>query len=379
MASKLSVVIIDSDVESIKSMQKYIGKLGDHVSVEGVSSNFDGGYELIHRKRPSLVIMEIGDDVSVAAERIQTILSRFPQVSVFGTSDDRSSDTILSLMRAGMSEYILRPVTEVDLVCALQKIGRLWLVKPVEGKERGLVYSAFSPKGGVGCTTLAINLATNIHQITGKPTLLMDLDMTAGDVTTFLNIRPAYSMTDVISNVTRLDKSFLQGVITRHDSGIQVLAEPQSIGENISFTCENFRRVMDIIRTMFSYVVLDVKASLDDCNSAALEMSDVILMVFVLSLPGIRNIQRYMDYFEKKGIGKGNLQLVVSRYVKKGDIRLEDAERILRQKISFTIPNEYETAMACLNKGMPASSFDAKSKLNLAIREIAQSVVSRKK
>ena len=114
-----------------------------------------------------VVIMEVGEDINLAIERIGQLSSRFPQVSIFATSTDKSSDTILKVMRAGATEYLLRPVSNTDLTFALQKIGRLRLVKPAED-EAGRIITVFSPKGGAGVTTIAINLATNIHEITGR-------------------------------------------------------------------------------------------------------------------------------------------------------------------------------------------------------------------
>ncbi len=173
-------------------------------------------------------------ELDVCIDRIQMMLSRFPQLSVFAVCDDRSADTILKVMRAGAVEYLLRPVSDVDLTAALQKIGRLWIAKPVEEVEQGHIYAFYSPKGGVGVTTLAVNTATSIHNLTKKPTIVVDLDLIAGDVTTFLNMSPSYSISDVTMNTSRLDASFLQGVIARHESGIHVLAEPKKVEEGVA-------------------------------------------------------------------------------------------------------------------------------------------------
>ena len=159
MAQNITVVIIDSDIDSINNMTNYIKKLDSKVVIEGTATTFERGYELVHRKRPMVVIIEINKDVDVAIERITQILNRFPQVSVFATSEDKSSDTILKVMRAGATEYLLRPVAETDLAFALQKLGRLWLTRAVPEDEAGRIFTIFSPKGGVGVTTIAITIA----------------------------------------------------------------------------------------------------------------------------------------------------------------------------------------------------------------------------
>ncbi len=380
MSQGISTVIIDRDTDTLNIVAKYIRNLGDHASVDGVATDFEGGYELIHRKKPMVVIMEVcSDDLDLSLERMKMIVNRFPQVSIFAMCEDKSSDTILKVMRAGAAEYLLKPLSEVDLVSSLQKLGRLWVAKPAPEAETGQLITFFSPKGGVGVTTLAINVAINLHEATGKPTIIVDLDLEAGDVSTFLNLKPTYTISDVTANMTRLDKSLLQGVITKHDSGVYVLAEPQRIEEGVSITGDDIRKVLGLLKMMFHYIVIDTEAGLNDRTRAAVDMSDTIFLTFVMSLPGIKNIQRHLHYFEKLGVRKDKMNLLVNRYLKKGDIQTEDAEKILKHKIFWAIPNEHSTAIASLNKGVPISEFEPKSKLNQAIKELAASLAARRR
>lgn len=377
MTQGISVVIIDSDIDSINNIVKYIKNLGDSVTIEGTATTFESGYELVHKKRPMVVIMEVGEDIIAGLERIEQTLNRFPQVSIFATSADQSSDTILKVMRAGATEYLLRPVAQADLSYALQKIGRLWVTRRVPEEETGRIFTVFSPKGGVGVTTIAVNLATDIYEATKKPTILVDLDLNAGDVTTYLNMKPSYTITDVTVNITRLDKSFLQGVIARHESGIFVLAEPQRVEEGVAISGSEIRKVLGLLKTMFAYIIIDAE-SLYERTTAAIEMSDLILLVFYMSLPSIKNIQRYLKFFEKGGFGKGKVKLIANRYLKKGEIKIEDAEKALNYPVFCTIPNDYDTSMACLNKGVPLYVGAPRSQMNLSIKELAQAVIASK-
>jgi pilus assembly protein CpaE len=374
----IPIVIISSDPDSTNNITNLINKLGSHASVEGVATTFNSGFEVIHKKRPLVAILDVREgDLDTCIDAIHNILDRFPRISIFTASDDRSSETILKVMRAGATEYLLKPVSEVDLTSALQKLGRLWITKPDATVEHGEIYTVFSPKGGVGVTTISINLATNIHTITKKPTLLVDLDLTAGDVTTFLNLRPTYTISDVTTNMSRLDTSFLKGVIQKHDSGINILAEPKNVEDGVSISADDIKRVLKILKTMFPYIVLDTEPILNNRTLAAIEMSDVILLTFVLTLPGIRNMQRYLTYLEKINIKREKIKLVVNRYLKKGDIKIEEAEKVLKHPIFLSIPNEYNTAIACLNKGVPISTYDTKSKLNVALKELAITLVAK--
>jgi len=377
MPQSISVVIIDNDVESVNNLVKYVTHLGDHVVVEGVANSFANGFELIHKKRPMVVILDVCEAGEIAVERIGTILNRFPQMTIFATCTDKSADTILRVMRAGAAEYLLKPVAESDLASALQKLGRLWIVKPSAEAETGRIFTLFSPKGGIGVTTIAINLATNISGSTNKPTILVDLDLDAGDVTTFLNLKPAYTISDVTVNISRLDKNFLKSVITKHESGIFVLAEPQKVEDGVSISGSDLRKVLGLLKTMFPFVVVDTATVLDERTMAAIELSDTILIPFVLSLPGIKNIQRYLTYFEKMGY-KNKVKLIVNRYLKRGDIKIEDAEKVLSHQVFWSVPNDYDEAMMCLNKGVPASIGAPRSHLNLSINDLARTIVSKK-
>ena len=378
MTQGITVVIIDSDIDSINSIVKHIKNMEDNVTIEGTATTFESGYQLVHKKRPMVVIMEVGEDIIAGLERIEQTLSRFPQLSIFATCTDKSSDTILKVMRAGATEYLLRPVAQTDLSYALQKIGRLWVTKRVPEEDVGRIFAVFSPKGGVGVTTIATNLAIDIYEATKKPTILVDLDLTAGDVTTYLNMKTSYTISDVTVNIARLDKSFLQGVLAKHESGIFVLAEPQRVEEGVSISGSEIRKLLGLLKTMFAYIIIDAE-SLYERTTAAIEMSDLILLVFYMSLPSIKNIQRYLKFFEKGGFGRDKVKLVANRYLKKGEIKVEDAEKALNYPVFWTIPNDYDTSMTCLNKGVPFSAGAPRSLLNLSIKELAQTIIAAKK
>ncbi|HLC18313.1 MAG TPA: AAA family ATPase [Thermodesulfobacteriota bacterium] len=374
MNPNIAIVIIDSDTDSVKTMVSFIQHLGDHASIEGVASNFESGIEMVHKKRPNVVIMELTDGIDDAVGKVHSILERFPRTSIFVTSSDRSADTILKVMKAGATEYILRPITEEDLSSALQKMGRLWITKPAPEAEVGKVYTLFSPKGGVGVTTLAVNLATNVHKVTGKPTVIVDLDLDAGDVTTFLNIKSTYTISDVTTNMSRLDESFMKGVITKHPSGVHVLAEPQNVDEGARIPGSDITKLIELLKTMFDYIIIDTGAVIDERTIEAIKMSDSIMVVLIMSLPGIRHLQRYLKYFDKLGL-RDRVKIIVNRYIKKGDIRIEDAEKVLGRSIAFSIPNEYDLAMRCLNKGIPISEENPRSGVNTAMEDISKEII----
>ncbi len=373
MWNGISVVVIDGDVDSVKSTVQYIRDFDIPVRVEGVAANFNKGYEMIYKKKPAVVIMDICGEQGADIGKISTVHDRFPGTSIFAVCNDSSTESILSAMRSGAAEYLLRPLNESDLLSAFRKLDRAWGGGVGPKARTGRICTLFSPKGGVGVTTLAINLATNIFNVTGKPTILVDLDLSAGDVSTFLNLSPSYNISDVTVNISRLDRHFLKSVVSRHDSGIFVLAEPHRVEEGVSISAAELMKVLELLKKMFDYVVIDTQTVLDKRTMTAVEMSDLLLLPFVLSLPGIKNVRRHLTYFERS-VSRNKVKLIVNRYHKKGDIDLEEAARVLNRDIFSIIPNSYDIAIRCLNKGVPFSSYEPDSELNRAIRGLAVQV-----
>src|SRR3989337_1793123 len=166
MPQNIPVVIIDRDADDVGKIVNYIKHFGGHVAIEGVANSFESGFEIIYKKRPMVVIMEMEEEKGIDATtgKIAAILQRFPQMYIFVTSEDKSSDAILKIMRAGAAEYILKPNSHQDLASALQQVERLWISKAPAEAEKGRIYTLFSPKGGVGLTTIATNLAADIYE-----------------------------------------------------------------------------------------------------------------------------------------------------------------------------------------------------------------------
>ena len=272
----------------------------------------------------------------------------------------------LATMRAGAVEYLLEPVEASDLAEGLQKVGRLWLTKPAETAQSGKIISVYNPIGGMGTTTVAVNLAATIAANGGK-VALVDLNLYSGDVSSFLDVNPAYTLSSVTSNVARLDASFLMSVMTKHASGVYVLTEPLEVDEALDITPEQIVRVLALLKGVFTHVVIDTGGSIAGCNQTVFESSDYILFNTVLSLPSLKNAKRYLNALERKGLRKEKVKLIVNRYLSRADIQIADAEKVLDHKVFLTIPNEYKDVIASINKGTPIVGMAPRSPVSKAI------------
>lgn len=370
MPPHVTLVIIDSDKASRDAIAALIVPFGDMVKTMGSVDDFNEGVRIIQSTNPMVVILDI-KELAKGVEEIRYLLSRFPRLSVFATAQEKNPDWILGIMRAGAVEYLLKPVESAELSEALHKVGRLWVQAPAAKTEKvGKIVSIYNPLGGMGTTTIAVNLAATLAAENEK-VALVDLNLFSGDVSSFLDVNPSYTLSSVTSNIARLDASFLMTTMTRHTSGVYVLAEPLEVEETFDITPEQVKRVLSILKGAFSYIVIDTGGHLAGCNMAAFESSDFVLFNTVLGLPSLKNAKRYLSAMGKKGLRKEKLKLVVNRYIHKADIRVEDAEKVLDFKVFETIPNEYADVVDSINKGIPLVSLSPRSDVSKAIKNLA--------
>ena len=372
MPPHISLVIIDSDSASRAAMEAMLKPFGDTVRLMASTADLAEGLKAIQTTNPMVVIIEV-KDIDQGVRDVKTILSRFPRISVFVTSIEQSTDWILRSMRAGAIEYLLKPVESSELGEAMQKVGRLWVPKPAELEKLGKIISVYNPIGGMGTTTIAVNLAASLSEGNDK-VALVDLNLFSGDVASFLDFNPKYTLSSVTTNIARLDANFLMSVMTRHSSGIYVLTEPQEVDEASEITPEQIRRVLAFLKEVFAYVIIDTGGQLAGCNMTVFENSDHVLYNTVLSLPALKNTKRYLAAMENKGLRQGRVLLMVNRYPPKADIRIEDAEKVLGWKVLLTLPNEYSDVVASINKGIPLVKLMPRSPVSKSFVRLAELV-----
>ncbi|WP_224982588.1 response regulator [Geomonas agri] len=372
MPPSITLAIIDSDASARESIEATLRPFAETISIAGSVDTFADGVRLIENSAPNVVILEV-NDIQRGMQEVQHITSRFPRTSVIVSSAERNSDWILSLMRAGAVEYMLRPITQEELKQALQKVGRFFFSSSSDKTPNGKLISVYYPTGGTGTTTVAVNLAASLAS-EGTKVALVDLNLYSGDISTFLDVNPTYTLSSVTSNIDRLDANFLMTVMTRHSSGPFVLTEPNEVDDAISITPDQVRRILEFLKGVFTYVVVDCGGPLAGCNMAIFESSDVVLFTTALSLPALKNSKRYLTAMERKGLRKDRLKLVVNRYLPKADIQVKDAEKVLGHTVFQTIPNEYLDVVASINKGMPVVKMSPRSPVSKALLTLAELV-----
>lgn len=371
MPPTLTIVIIDPDRDSRKAIETIIAPYGDKVIINGSVDTVQEGLHTIQSTRPIVTILAV-NDLEQGMRDIQSIFALAPQHTVFVTTAEKNPDWILKLMRAGAEEYLLKPHDKNELLEALQKAGRLHIERhPTnEPVADGKVISVYNPIGGMGTTTIAVNLAAALAQKSNKVALI-DLNFFSGDAAIFLDLNPRYTLTSLTANVSRLDDNFLMSVMARHSSGVYLLSDPVDVDETVGITPEQIERILIFLKSVFEYIVIDTGGPLHGINQLTFENSIRIVYNTILSLPALKNGHRYMVAMEKHGVEKHKIMILVNRYLSHSDIKIDDAEKILGHKVFMTIPNEYSDVNDSINRGKPLVNLYPRSPVSKAIMNIA--------
>jgi pilus assembly protein CpaE len=321
--------------------------------------------------RPDLVILEVPDEEETAVGIVQEMAKAVPDAAVVATGPSVSADLVVRVIRSGAVEFLRRPVDRADVAAVLDKIGR-FRRGGVSSEPGGRLTSVFCPKGGLGVTTVAVNVAVCLAEA-GRPTLLVDLDSRHSDVATFLNLHPMYSVLDAFENIERLDESFLRGLLVRHASGLWVLPAPSRM-ERLQITSDEVQAGLEIMRYHFGDVVLDLRHDFDPATIAALEASDSILYLTSLNVAALRSGAAGLAAFRHLGIDLQRVHVIVMREDTGEDVTLKHAREILGVPIAWKTPSDYQTLTAASNTGQPAVMSAPRSRIARNIRQLVETL-----
>jgi len=370
MAEKLSIVLVDTDKPVRKMLKSQLEQM-HNVQLASAFTNIDEGFGAVKTSKPDVLILELPKDSQKTLNWVERIRLEFPDTAIFVTSEIKTPELIISAMRAGAQEFLSRPIDPNEFKKAIEKV--LLTKKQVKAQtpQRGKIISVFSKKGGLGVTTLAVNLGVALSQMAENKTILLDLDLQLGDVTSFLNLSPEYNIIDVCNKDGGVDEVKLQSCITRHQSGVFVLAEPKNPAESESVSSSQINQILQQLRSMFSYVIVDTPHMLDSKTLEVFELSDNIIVVMVPNISSIRATKKALGVFRELGYLRDKVRLVVNRASKRDPIKADEIEKTLGYPVSWVIPNNYPVVIDAINSGVPLvnhkGSFNvAKSMLDLA-------------
>jgi len=371
MSNVLRLAIVDphdSSRDALKSM--LLGM--ELVWLEAECSRYEFFADVVAQTNPDIGIVAIDRDPAKGLELVSRLAQQSPECAVLVVSSASDGNLILQALRAGAKEFLTQPVRVDDLLGALGRIGQRRAGQG-ERKTRGSqVIAVAGAIGGVGSTSIAVNLGCALARDEKNSVVLVDLDLTLGDADVFLDTIPDYTLVDVAQNVTRLDFTLLKRSLTRHSSGLYLLPRPVQLEDVALITAEDMQRVIGLMKATFSHLVLDLSKSYSAVDLVALEAASQILLVTQLDLPCLRNVVRLMMSFGQMNGLADKVKILVNRVgLDTGHITLKKAQETIGRDIFWQLPNDYRTMIEVRNNGVPLMEQAPKAPITQSIVNLA--------
>jgi pilus assembly protein CpaE len=302
-----------------------------------------------------LVILELDEDPSESFSFIETVVQAVEGREVFLTSPRTDSQVLLEALRAGAKEFFPQPIQESEVKVALDKFStRYQQVTKEHTKKVGKILCLLGGKGGIGTTTVAVNLGLSLQGASsGKSVVLVELNQHGGDLSIFLDVQSTHSLRDLGSDLTRLDLALMTRVLSKHSSGIHILPSGYDDLSSGRISPESVEPILKLLQSLFDHVVVDCGHVLDLPTKKALEMASSIMVISTLIVPVIHRTKKLLDLLRNSGIDGKKVRVVFNRYSSEEQEVLRETEEALKIDSSFVIPNDYVTASDAINNGTP--------------------------
>lgn len=299
-----------------------------------------------------LIVFDIRLEVSSAMASIERLRASAPAAGIFAVAVAADPDLILQAMRAGANEFFTWPPAEEMFHGAVRRLtARRDTAQGSKPSSTTLVF--FGAKGGAGTTTMAVNCGVEIARLTKRPTVVVDLKPGLGEVGLFLGVRPRYSVLDAIDNLHRLDREFLRELITKHKSGLEILAGSDNFDRPGAADAPVVEELFRLLTKQYEYLLIDAGSQINSCSVAALYSADRIFLVANPDVPSVRNAQRLLERMRELGASGDRVRLLLNRAAEPYPIPPKQIETALGHPIHHTFPSDYRTVSAALNAGVP--------------------------
>ena len=400
MADQIRVLIVDDIPETRDHLTKLLGFETD-IEVVGAAASGREAIEMAKEMTPDVVLMDINmpdmDGIS-ATERLS---AEVPTAAVVMMSVQGEADYLRRSMLAGAREFLVKPFSSDELTASIrqvytreqEKLSRI-VVQPAPasetlvaaaprpaGSERepgepGRVVAVFGPKGGVGRTTLAVNLAVAAATELGQKTCLVDASFQFGDVGVLLNLNPKNkSIADLINELEQGEPESMDTFVINHSAGIKVLLAPPSPEMAELITPLGAKRMIEALRKTNDLVVVDCMSSFNDTTLAILDLADTVLTMLSLEITSIKNIRLFLEVAEQLGYESDKVRLVLNRADSSLGIRVADVEHSIGRRVDHTIVSDGRSVVYALNRGVPFFLSNREAQVSQDVLRLAQAVV----
>lgn len=365
-----SVIVFDKNKNSGEIIKLYLESF-DFIDNVEVFENYKEGFERVKNNSENIiVIFDISEKDSESQKIAENLRLYTPKIII--TSTNYSTNTIVRALRMGAKEFLPKPILKEDLF-------RVTAMMSSQGSDEIIseskIISVYSNKGGIGKTTIATNLAIELAKVTKEKVALIDLNLQLGDISTFLNLNPSFDVNYVIKKLSNKSAEELLKTFEKYkNTSLYVLADPTYIEQSESITPQQISILFSMLKKVFPYIVVDLSSGIDPNTLKVLDSSDWILFTTIVNIPAIRNCQRCLNLFNSRRYPKNKVKIVINRYMDNDEIKLDDIENTLGERVYWKVPNNYFTIMEAINKGIPISEVNANSNVANNFRDFASKV-----
>jgi pilus assembly protein CpaE len=321
---------------------------------------------LAKEHRPNVILMDINMPEMDGITATEIIVGEDPSIQVIIMSVQGETDYLRRAMMAGAREFLVKPVSSDDLYKSIRHVYKLAASRPrvtaqatggevsrTDGQPKGQIFAVFSPKGGVGTSTIAANLAVAMRQSTQKRVALVDANLSMGDVNVVLNLVSNRTIIDLIDRIDDMDSDLLNDVLTTHASQVKVLLAPPNPQDGELVTSDHLRTILEALRSEFDYIIVDTQSSFHDRALAVLDMADRIVVLMTLEMTCIKNIKLFLEVAELLEYANDKILLVLNKADNRLGIRVENIENNIQRKVAIQIGNAPQEVTLSINQGVP--------------------------
>lgn len=369
---KIRVLIVDDVADTRENVRKLL-QFEPDVEVVGVAKSGKEGIQLSLEYDPDVVLMDINMPDIDGISATETIIRERAYIQVVILSVQGDPNYMRRAMLAGARDFLTKPPMADDLISAIRRAGEMsWQERSKAAQvnvmpnsagsvsltggtplSQGKVITVYSPKGGTGCTTIAVNLALSLHN-EDTQVALIDGNLQFGDVAVFLNEQGKNTVLDLAMRANELDPDVVNDVMIKHaTSGLHILAAPSRPEQAEQISGDQFIQMIEYLRQLYAYVIIDTTPLLTDITLGSIENSDLIILIATQDIPSIKNARLFLDLLLSLGVGRDRVLFVLNKMDKRIAITPERVGSNLKQPVSATIPLDEKSVIPAVNRGVP--------------------------
>ncbi len=392
---KIRVLIVDDNPETRENIRKLL-QFESNVEVVGAARTGLEGIELATETQPHVVLMDINMPDMDGIAATEAIRRKLPFTQIVILSVQYDPKYMQKAMLVGARNFLAKPPAIDELINTIQTVGKMALEEQarvnisqqlqttVGGKQilsltHGKIITVYSPKGGVGATTIAVNLGITLMGPDSK-VIVVDANLQYGDVAVFNNEQARNSVVDLTPRAAELDPDIINDVVIVHKSGLNILAAPPRPEMAEGIKPGEFKMVMEYLKSLYNFVIIDTESHLSETVLDAIEVSDAVILITTQEIPSIKNAKAFLTLVDQFQIGRQRVIFIMNKYDKRIALLPEKIGESLKQEINAVIPFEERIVLNSINTGIPFM-VDNKSqpigKSMLAFAEIVKEKLKR--